>query len=137
MNPTTTEHTKAVARRFFERYDANDIEGAAAMLTDDVRYWLAGKPELMPVCGMQDKAQITEVFRRMTQRLRDGQRMKVIGLIAEGPQAAVEVESEATLLNGRAYRNQYHFLITVRGEGICAVKEYFDTQHVHAVWFQR
>jgi len=133
---TTTEQTKAVARSFFERFDANDIDGAVALLADDACYWLAGKPELLPSAGPHDKRQMAELFRRMTVRMTDGLRMTVKNAIAEGDQAALEIESLGTLKNGRIYRNEYHVLVTVRGDRIAAVKEYYDTQHVHATWFQ-
>jgi uncharacterized protein len=50
---------------------------------------------------------------------------------------ALEVESDGELLNGRRYNQQYHFLLTVREGKISAVREYLDTQHVFATWFQR
>jgi hypothetical protein len=33
------------------------------------------------------------------------------------------------------YNQLYHFLLEFRGGKICAVREYLDTQHAHAVWF--
>lgn len=133
---TAAEQTKAVARNFFERFDANDIDGAVALLADDACYWLAGKPELLPSAGPHDKQQMAELFRRMTVRMTDGLRMTVKSAIAEGDRAALEIESLGTLKNGRVYRNEYHVLVTVRATRITAVKEYYDTQHVHATWFQ-
>ena len=37
-------------------------------------------------------------------------------------------------MNGRLYRQEYHFLMEFRQGQICAVREYLDTQHAHDVW---
>lgn len=41
------------------------------------------------------------------------------------------------LKNGRVYDNRYHIAMTFRDGKISAVREYLDTQHVHATWFAR
>jgi len=72
----------------------------------------------------------------MASQLKDGLKMTVKGLIAEGDKVAVEVESYGELQNGRVYNNEYHFSITIRDGKISEVREYLDTQHVFATWFQ-
>ncbi|CAG0996732.1 limonene-1,2-epoxide hydrolase [Burkholderiales bacterium] len=131
----STELNKQVAREFFRRFDAKDIAGALATMTDDATWWLAGRPEAIPTAGVKTKAQIARVFQAMMDQLKDGLRMEVTGAIAEGDQVALEVVSHGELHNGRIYRNQYHVLVTVRDGKISAVKEYLDTQHVVEVWF--
>lgn len=128
--------TKAVARAFIEAYDRNDIAGALALLAEDMTYWLAGKPEQLPSAGPRSKAQMARLFERMGALQQNGQRMRVLSCIAEGDIAAMEVESEARLKNGREYRNQYHMRVHVREGRIQALSEYYDTAHVQAVWFQ-
>jgi len=124
-----------VARRFIERYDANDIAGAVALLADDAQYWLAGKPDELSPAGLFDKAGIKRLFERMIRRQVDGQRMWVTHSTTEGSRVALEVESLATLTNGRRYNNAYHMLFEVNEAGrIVRVKEYFDTHHVWNVW---
>ncbi len=65
-----------------------------------------------------------------------GVAVAVVGAIAEGERVAVEVESKGDLRNGRQYRQQYHFAITLRDGKITAVHEYLDTLHVHDVWMR-
>ena len=130
-----TEANKALAREFFARFSAGDIAGAVALLADDVAWWSAGKPELMPVTGMRNKERMTRIFNGMVEQLKNGLKMSVKGIVAEGDKVAVEVESFGELRNGRVYNNEYHFLLTVRDGKIAAVKEYYDTHHVHATWF--
>jgi ketosteroid isomerase-like protein len=72
----------------------------------------------------------------MAVQLKGGLRMTVTNCIAEGDQVAVEAESYGELRNGRVYNNLYHLLLEIRGGKISTVREYYDTQHVHAVWLQ-
>jgi ketosteroid isomerase-like protein len=61
--------------------------------------------------------------------------MTLKGAVAEGDKLALEAESYGELTNGRIYNQHYHFLIEFRDGKICAVREYLDTQHAHAVWY--
>jgi uncharacterized protein len=131
------ERNKQLAAEFFTRVDANDIAGALDTLSDDVTWRIPGKPELVPVTGPHSKEQIARVFYSMVRQLQDGLRMTIKGAIAEGDQVALEVESRGTLQNGRVYNNEYHFLFTLRDGRISDVREYYDTQHAFATWFER
>ncbi|HEY0822068.1 MAG TPA: nuclear transport factor 2 family protein [Rhizobacter sp.] len=125
------------ARRFIECFNDNDIAGALDTMADDVRYWLAGKPDRLPSAGDHDKAQIAAVFEQMTSRLNGGLRMWVKNTIAERDQVAMEVESRGELKNGRLYNNEYHMLITLREGKIVDLKEYYDSFHVWDTWYRR
>jgi ketosteroid isomerase-like protein len=129
------EQNKQVATEFFTRYNANNIDGALDTIADDVNWWLAGKPGQSRVAGPKTKEQMAQIFRTMGEQLKDGLRMAVKSLIAEGDRVALEVESHGELKNGRFYDNEYHVLLTVRGGKISAAREYYDTHHVHAIWF--
>jgi ketosteroid isomerase-like protein len=129
------EANKQVARRFFERFSANDIQGALDTMSDDATWWIAGKKEQMPAAGLYGKEKIGRLFYNLTGQLKGGLKMTVKGMIAEGDKVAVEVESYGELKNGRVYRQEYHPLMTIRDGKISAVREYLDTQHVFATWF--
>lgn len=53
----------------------------------------------------------------------------VHGMAAEADRVAAEVESHATLVDGRVYNNHYHMLFEFRDGRIAVVKEYADTAH--------
>jgi ketosteroid isomerase-like protein len=132
----TTEENKNLASEFFARFTANDMAGALEIMTDDATWWISGKPEFLAAAGVHNKEQIAALFYRMSDQLKNGLTMTVKSSIAEGDQVAVEVESYGELRNGRTYNNQYHMKMTIRDGKISAVKEYLDTQHVFATWFQ-
>ena len=131
------EQNKKLASDFFDRFSANDIAGALDMMTEDATWWIAGKPEQLPVAGVRSKEQIARIFYNMAGALRDGLKMTIKSLIAEGDKVALEVESYGELRNDRIYNQEYHILMTIRDGKIGSVKEYLDTQHVFATWFQR
>ena len=127
---------KQLVTDFFTRLNANDLAGALSLLAEDANWWIAGQPAQLPAAGPHTKQQIMRLLQTMTSQLKDGLKMTVNGLLAEGAQVAVEVESAGELQNGRVYQNQYHFLLTIRAGQISEVKESLDTQHVFATWFQ-
>jgi len=131
----STEGNKQVAIELFARFTASNIAGVLDTMTEDATWLIPGKPEATPSAGLYTKEKISRLFHTMLKRLKSGLRMTVKSAIAEGDRVAVEVESRGELTNGRIYSQQYHFLLEFRGGKICAVREYLDTQHAHAVWF--
>jgi ketosteroid isomerase-like protein len=130
------ERNKKLASEFLSRFSANDIAGALDTMTDDATWWIAGKPAQLSAAGVHSKERIARLFHSMASQLKNGLKMTVKGSIAEGDKVAVEVESYGELLNGRIYNQEYHMLMTIRDGKISGVREYLDTQHVFATWFQ-
>jgi uncharacterized protein len=130
-----TADNKQLILTFFERFSANDIPGALAMMAEDATWWIAGKPDAPGVHGLLSKAQLTELFAGMFTLFEDGMRMTVKSMIAEADKVAVEVESEGPLKDGRLYQNDYHLAITVRDGKVRAVREYLDTRYVASLFY--
>lgn len=130
------EQNKKLAVEFFARLSANDIAGALDTMTDDATWWIAGKREQLPAAGDHSKKQIARLLDTMVSQLKNGLKMTLNSLIAEADKVAVEVESYGELRNGRVYNQEYHVLLTIREGKISEVREYLDTQHVFAIWFQ-
>src|SRR5436190_1644075 len=130
------EENKKLALELFARFSANDIAGALDTMTDDATWWIAGKPALLPAAGVHSREQIARILYNMAGQLKNGLKMTVKSLIAEGDRVALEVESYGELQNGRIYNQEYHILITIRDGKVSVVREYLDTQHVFAIWFQ-
>lgn len=125
-----------VAEELFARLGAGDVPGALATMTDDATWLIPGKRELNPAAGNYDKRRLEKLFRAMLGQLKSGLKMTVKGVVADGDKVALEAESYGELASGRVYNQHYHFLIEFRGGKISAVREYLDTQHAHAVWYQ-
>ena len=69
---------------FFARFSTSDIPGALELMTGDATWWIAGKSELLPAAGGHTKEQIARMFYRMVGEMKDGQKMSVKTLVAEG-----------------------------------------------------
>jgi ketosteroid isomerase-like protein len=124
----------AVARDFFDRLSGSDVSGALELLSDDVTWWLAGKPDEMRFGGTYTKERLERLLRGMLSRLPGGMRMTVRSTITDGDRVAVEVTSDGILDNGRSYQNEYCFTMRVAEGRITDVREYNDTLHAHMVW---
>lgn len=131
------ENNKEVAIELLNRFTAGDLAGALDAMTDDATWWIAGKRDQLPAAGLHSKEQLAKLEQTMGGQLKNGLKMTVKSLIAEGDKVALEVESYGELQNGRVYNQEYHMLMTIRDGKISAVREYLDTQHVFATWFQR
>jgi uncharacterized protein len=132
----SVDANKDLVREFFARFSTGDIPGALDMMADDSTWWIVGKPELLQAAGNHTKEQIARVFYRMVGQMKDGLKINVTRLVAEGEQVVAEMEGHGELQNGRVYNNQYLTLLTIRDGKIREVREYLDTQHVFATWFQ-
>src|SRR5262245_13173341 len=126
---------RKIAEELFARLSASDVPGVLDLLTDDATWLAAGRRELLPAAGTYDKRRLEKLFKAMLGQLKNGLKMTVKGVIAEGDKVSVEAESYGELANGRVYNQHYHFLIEFRDGKISAVREYLDTQHAHAVWY--
>jgi uncharacterized protein len=129
------EANKAVVVRFCELFTAGQTHAVLDLMTDDVKYWILGRRDIVPSAGEHSKNGMKRIFDAMSERLGGALSFTPKSLIAEGDQVALEAESYGTLKNGRVYNNRYHLRLTIRDGKIAAVREYLDTQHVYETWY--
>jgi uncharacterized protein len=125
----SVEANKKLAAEFFAHFKRKEVQQALDKMTPDATWWIGGKPELFPICGLKTKAQIGELLMQLVPTTQDGLAITPSGMVAEGDKVAVEAESLGVLGNGRTYNNFYHFLLSFRDGKISSVKEYLDTMH--------
>jgi hypothetical protein len=113
-----------------EVFSTGDVEGILACLHEDATYWVSGS--IPGMSDTYDKQRLGGLLGGVTTVYKGGAlRISPTSMIGEGDKVAVEAESFAELLNGRVYKNQYHFLFEVADGKILRVKEYMDTQHAY------
>ena len=130
----TDQANTRIAKQFFERFDARDLDGAFALLADDATFRSPGKPAESPSAGAYDKARLRRLFERILNNIPDGVRMTFKSIIADGDMVALEMEGLGKLSNGRVYNNEYVILFVIRDGLIREVREYNDTLHAYSVW---
>jgi ketosteroid isomerase-like protein len=128
--PTSAEQNKAIVKDFMDVFSTGNVEGILNCLHEDATYWVSGTIEGMS--DTYDKARLGGLLGGVTTVYKGGAlQISPISMIAEGNKVAAEAESFAELLNGRVYKNQYHFLFEIADGKILRVKEYMDTQHAY------
>lgn len=130
------EDNVALARQFYEGFTNNDLDAVMATLADDARFRVPGKPDELQAGGWYDKAKLRKLFDRMLSRLKNGLKMEVVSVMADGNRVALEVISEGELENGRRYNNEYFVLFKIVDGKIKEVREYNDTLHAYKTWVE-
>lgn len=116
-----------LAIAFLRQLEQNNVEGALALASDDLEYWLAAP-------GVMNKDQFRNFFAPVTDMVRT-MRFDITGSTTQGKRVALEAQGEAELSNGRIYRNRYHFLFECEDGRIHAVREYADSAPAIAAFF--
>ncbi len=125
------EDNKQVVREFWNAFSNSDFETALSLLTDDVSWWVSGSTG---ISGTYDKAGLKELFTNVAGGTKSGVQVIPSVMTAEEDRVAMEARSEAETLEGKFYRNDYHFSMVVRDGKLAVVKEYMDPEHVREVF---
>ena len=129
----STEQNKQIAADFLAAIERQDVDGIADLLTEDAIYWIPGQAHF-PVAGRRTKAEARQFFEGARQILNSGFKFAVASMTAEDDRVSVEARGDGISCTGKSYNNTYHFLFRMRGDKICHVAEYIDTQHVAEVF---
>lgn len=87
-----------------------------------------------PLSGEMDNGAIGELISTVKAAIPEGMKLTPTAWTAEGERIALEMESYGELTNGKVYNNYYHFLVTVSGGKITALREYMDTYHAKLIF---
>ena len=129
----TLDQRKHRAVEFLKALEWPEAETLAAMVTDDFEFDPMGRLKQVPVLHGKAATKLmeTNLRRAFPNRLK----MRVLTVIGEGNQIAIQAESEAITDKGRQYANRYHFYFRFAGDKIALVREYNDTDHVRQIIF--
>lgn len=121
---------KQIVTDFLKKFSAGDHAGALELMAEDGTWWVAGT---MPISGTKTKAEFAQLLVGVGDMIDGPLTIDPYAMTAEGERVAVEATSSAEHVNGKSYRNQYHFLFVLKDGRITAVKEYLDTMHANDV----
>ena len=120
------ESNRALVLRLMGALDICDLATIRAILAADVEWYVSGVgtldletllAQLQQMLGLASVAQTT-----------------IVATTAEGERVAVESRGNFEFPDGRAYRNHYHHLFTVRGDRVVGVREYLDLRETERVF---
>jgi ketosteroid isomerase-like protein len=129
----TKEQQKRCAIRFLDNFNHPEQAVFEQLITDDFSFEIVTALEdFPPVKGkIAFAASETE---RLKALFPNGLNMKLATVICEGPHVAVQAECDTRAMNGRLYRQRYHFYLRFEGEFIAEGREYSDTNLVREVF---
>ena len=119
-----SEQNKQVAIKFIEAFSRADTETVKACLAPDAVVHSKGFGKLSGTRSYEFIVATTAAFKDVVPT---GLRPRFLTATAEEDRVAVEFEGDATLADGKPYRNQYCFVMTFDKGRIKQVNEYFCT----------
>jgi uncharacterized protein len=119
-----SEANKKLVIELIENLTSKRLDKAFAAVADDATWWVTGTPE------PYTKQQYRDLCAYANTIFKTGPVMTIKAVTAEDDRVALEVESDADLINGKHYHNYYHFLFVIRDGQVTEAKEYLDSKHV-------
>jgi uncharacterized protein len=129
----SAEKNRRTIESYFEAVNRRDKEGILELLTEDFLFKGMGRhPDWMRYQWGRDA--FADAPRDMSTKMKKPIAMKLLGMIAEGDQVAVQADSYGEMNNGKTYDNAYHFVFTFQNDKIREVLEYCCTYTVYEVF---
>jgi ketosteroid isomerase-like protein len=125
-----SETNKAVALRFIAAMGSNDPEGVRACLAADA---VATTKGFGKFSGSRDAATVVGAIEIFKDLMPTGLRLSVQSVTGEGDRVVVEATGDAVTGDGKAYRNEYCFVMTFRDGRIARMNEYLCSVHADEV----
>lgn len=114
------DRNRALVVRLMGALDKCDLETIREVMAPDVDWYVSG-------VGTLDLETLLTQIQAMLGVAKVAQ-TTIIATTAEGERVAVESRGNFEFEDGRAYRNHYHHLFTVRSGKVVGVREYLDLQ---------
>lgn len=120
------EKNKAVVRQMYEAMERGDRSVFAQAVHPDYVWRLPGHSSWSRRFEGQDAIR-QDLLRPLFALFETGYRARAINLIAEGDFVVAEIRGDVTTKRGERYNNEYCIVFRFRGDKICEVVEYCDT----------
>jgi ketosteroid isomerase-like protein len=127
------EENKRLVLDTWAAISRGDIETFMRNLADDVAWTFFGTHRFAGTLRGKEEL-VAKLFAPLGEVLRDGIKVHVDSVTAEGERVVVEARGEAMTKSGQPYNNSYCLVTTVRDGKISRVREYLDSELVTAVF---
>jgi ketosteroid isomerase-like protein len=123
------------ASQFFHDLAADGVEAALARTTGDFTWTVAGNPGRgFALAGTYDREHIPAMLGRVAAALPEGPRVDITSVTETRERIVVETHVTGRSAAGVDYDNRLVCVFDLRGDKICAVREYLDTIHASEVF---
>jgi hypothetical protein len=128
MNAAAREigDNKQIIRTFFSRLEAGDVDSAVGLFAPGATFWSPSTRKEMAATDLSG------ALHWVNAQLEAPMTYALGAMTAEENRVCVLVESFATMRNGKAYNNVYHFYFELVDGRIAVAREYNDTAHIWA-----
>lgn len=117
---------------FVKMLDGKSPQAMAELLADDFEFEMIARMQgNAAIHGRQAFVDSAQMF--AAQMFPNGISFRLVSAIAEGPEVALQVESDTIAHNGKPYSNRYHYYFRFSGDKIAHVRDYCDTDYVRNV----
>jgi ketosteroid isomerase-like protein len=120
------DRNRAVVLRLMRAMDVCDVATIREIITPDATWWVLG-------VGEMDRETLIGQLQALLGNARVAETL-ILGTTAEDDRVAVESHGNFVFEDGRAYRNRYHHLYTVRDGRVVGVREYLDLRETERVF---
>jgi ketosteroid isomerase-like protein len=124
---------KQIVLDFYAAGARGDMDACFAMLADDITWTNIGNTKYSGTYSGK-QALVEQLLGPLFGQLKAGIASEIEGLTAEGDVVVAQTAGTAETHDGTPYNNTYCQVIRIRDGKIAAVKEYFDTALVDAVF---
>ncbi len=120
-----------VVRSFFERLNAEDLEGIRALLTADAA-WLPQARDIPGAGEYRGRDVIVDDFLRPVRGLfaAGSPRNRLLSIASNESLVLAETHGSGQLKDGRPYDNRYAWAFEVRDGKVAEIREYLDSHYI-------
>lgn len=129
-----TTHNEELVREFFATLSTGDLEALRALIHPDGSWEVMARA--VPGAGITrgGDAVIDEFLAPVRGMFVDTDpKIVVKTTFAAGAMVAAETNAVGTLANGNHYDNRYAWIIEIRDDKVCHLREYMDTAYIESV----
>jgi uncharacterized protein len=126
------ESNKELVRASFDRW-SNGIGGPFELLADDIEWTIVGSSPLAKTYRSKQEF-IDTVIAPFNARMAKPLVPKVRGIFADGDTVIILFDAEATVLDGKPYRNTYTWYFQMNGPTVTKAIAFFDNRHFDEFW---
>ena len=127
-------HNVRLVREFFATLSTGDLEALRPMIHADGSWEVMART--VPGAGRTDgrDAVIDEFLAPVRGLFAPGDpKISVIRTFSAGDLVCAETEAIGELTNGNHYHNRYAWVIEIRDDAVCHLREYMDTAYIESV----